>query len=226
MLSSDGAPPRSTAKASLDPKRYRCALMESVTVYCSSSPAIDPHFAETARLVGRELASRDLRLVYGGGSSGLMGEVARACVDAGGRVFGVITSHLANLEVAFDDCEELVVVETMRDRKQIMVEQGDGFLVLPGGLGTYEEFFETLVGRVLSEHDKPIGVINDHGYFDPLVSLIDHGIEQRFIRPAIRRLLTVADEPLTVLDALEADPGHQLSPADLIPPLSATEESE
>ena len=200
--------------------------MESVTVYCSSSPAIDARFAETARLVGRELASRNLRLVSGGGSSGLMGEVARACVEAGGRVLGVITTHLADLEVAFDGCEELLVVETMRDRKQIMVEEGDGFLVLPGGLGTYEEFFETLVGRVLSEHDKPIGVINDHGYFDPLVAMIDHGIEQRFIRPAIRRLLTVSDEPLSVLDALGADPGHKLTQADLIPPLSAREESE
>ncbi len=196
--------------------------MKFLTVYCSSSSAIDPHFAETARLVGRELASRDVALVYGGGSTGLMGEVATACADAGGRIIGVITKHLSKLEVAFERSDELIVVETMRERKAIMAERGDGFLVLPGGLGTYEEFFEVLVGRVLSEHDKPIGVVNDHGYFDPLVAMIDHGIKERFIRPAIERLLTVDGDPLTVLRRMAEDEGHQLTPADLIPPLSGS----
>lgn len=209
----------------MDSKSVPSEAMNAVTVYCSSSPAIDPHFTETARVVGRELAARGQSLVYGGGSSGLMGEVARACVEAGGRVVGVITHHLAELEVAFEGCAELLVVDTMRERKRIMVERGEGFLVLPGGLGTYEEFFETLVGRVLSEHDKPIGVINDHGYFDPLVAMIDHGIEQRFIRPAMRRLLTVDTDPIKVMDALESDQGHGLSQSDLIPPLTRAEGS-
>lgn len=194
--------------------------MKSLTVYCSSSPSIDPHFAETARLIGRELASRGIQLVYGGGSSGLMGEVANACVDAGGSVVGVITEHLSKLEVAFDRCDELTVVETMRRRKAIMAERGDGFLVLPGGLGTYEEFFEVLVGRVLSEHDKPIGVVNDHGYFDPMVAMIEHGIEQRFIRPAIRKLLAIDEDPIAVLDRVQRNDGHELTQAELIPPLS------
>ena len=194
--------------------------MKTLTIYCSSSPAIDPHFAETARRLGRELAARGIALVYGGGSSGLMGEVAEACADAGGRVVGVITEHLSKLEVAFDRCDELMVVDTMRHRKALMAEHGDGFLVLPGGLGTYEEFFEVLVGRVLSEHDKPIGVVNDHGYFDPMIAMIEHGIEQRFIRPAIRKLLAIDADPLVVLDRLQRDEGHGLSQDELIPPLS------
>lgn len=194
--------------------------MKTLTIYCSSSPAIDPHFVETARRLGRELAARGIALVYGGGSSGLMGEVAEACADAGGRVVGVITEHLSKLEVAFDRCDELMVVDTMRHRKALMAEHGDGFLVLPGGLGTYEEFFEVLVGRVLSEHDKPIGVVNDHGYFDPMVAMIEHGIEQRFIRPAIRKLLAIDADPLVVLDRLQRDEGHGLSQDELIPPLS------
>ena len=146
--------------------------MQSVTVYCASSPSIDPHFVETARIVGRLLADRGLTLVYGGGSTGLMGEVARSCADAGGSIVGVITHHLADLEVAFERCTELIRVDTMRERKRIMTERGESFLVLPGGLGTYEEFFETLVGRVLAEHDKPLAIVNDHGYFDPLVAMI------------------------------------------------------
>ena len=194
--------------------------MQFITVYCSSSSSIDPHFVETARLVGRTLAERDLTLVYGGGSTGLMGEVARATADAGGRVVGIITHHLATLEVAYEGCTELVTVETMRERKRLMTERGDGFLILPGGLGTYEEFFETLVGRVLSEHDKPLAIVNDHGYYDPMVAMIEHGIEQRFIRPAMRKLVSVHSDPIAALDDLQADHGHGLTQADLIPPLT------
>ena len=194
--------------------------MQSVTVYCASSPSIDPHFVETARIVGRLLADRGLTLVYGGGSTGLMGEVARSCADAGGSIVGVITHHLADLEVAFERCTELIRVDTMRERKRIMTERGESFLVLPGGLGTYEEFFETLVGRVLAEHDKPLAIVNDHGYFDPLVAMIEHGIEQKFIRPAMRHLITVESDPTSALDALLSDRGHELKQSDLIPPLT------
>lgn len=194
--------------------------MRSITVYCASSPSIDEHFAVAARQVGVLLAERGLRLVYGGGSTGLMGEVARGCVGAGGEVLGIITRHLAELEVAFTDCTELITVDSMRERKRLLVEHGDAFLVLPGGLGTYEELFETLVGRVLAEHQKPMAILNDHGYFDPLVGLIDHGIEQRFVRPAIWRLLAVETDPATALDALFEHRGDDLEQADLIPPLS------
>ncbi|MDA1026119.1 MAG: TIGR00730 family Rossman fold protein [Planctomycetota bacterium] len=194
--------------------------MKSVTIYCSSSASLNSHFTRTAEVVGRELAARGLTLVYG---AGLMGDVARACASAGGEVVGVITHYLAGLEVAFEGCTELITVETMRDRKRIMVERGDAFLVLPGGLGTYEEFFETLVGRVLAEHDKPVGIVNDHGYFDPLLAMIDHGIEQKFIRPAIRQLLSIDRDAIAVLHALAEDRGHGLTQADLIPPLGQLE---
>ncbi len=153
-----------------------------------------------------------------------MGEVARACREEGGEILGVITSHLAALEVAFDGCDDLVVVGSMRERKKIMVDEGDAFVVLPGGLGTYEELFETLVGRVLSEHDKPIAILNDHGYFDPLVSMIDHGIEHRFIRQAAGDLLTVHTDPTEIIDAILSDQGHGHQPSDLIPPLSSPRE--
>ncbi|MBL9147094.1 MAG: TIGR00730 family Rossman fold protein [Phycisphaerae bacterium] len=173
--------------------------MHSITLYCSASTALEPHFALAARRVGAELARRRLTLVYGGGSIGLMGEAARAAKDAGGRVEGIITQQLLDLEQGWDGCDDLVVVPSMRERKRLLEERGDAFLVLPGGLGTFEEFFEILVARYLNNHGKPIGVVNDHGYYDPLVALIEHGIEHKFIRPSIRDLLTIGPDALEVL---------------------------
>lgn len=193
--------------------------MRSITVYCASSTSLDPHFSVSARSLGRALAERDLTLVYGGGSTGLMGEVARAVHASGGRIEGIITEYLRDREVAFVACDELVVVESMRERKKIMSDRADAFIVLPGGLGTYEEFFEVLVGRVLIEHNKPIGIVNDHGYFDPLVALIEHGIEQSFIRPAVRDLMVVGEDPIEVLDALAVREGQVFDPTTLMPPL-------
>ena len=176
--------------------------MRAVTVYCASSTALEPHFASAARTVGAELARRGLALVYGGGSIGLMGEVARATKAAGGRVEGVITRQLLDLEQGWDGCDEMVVVASMRERKRLLEERGDAFLVLPGGLGTYEEFFEILVGRYLANHRKPIGVVNDRGYYDPMMAMIDHGIEHRFIRPAVRDLLHFHGDPIDAIEAL------------------------
>lgn len=194
--------------------------MRSITVYCASSSSLDPHFTQSAQTLGRALAHRSIALVYGGGSTGLMGEVARAVHDAGGRIEGIITEYLKDREVAFDACDELVVVKSMRERKKIMSDRADAFVMLPGGLGTYEEFFEALVGRVLIEHNKPIGIVNDHGYFDPLIAMIDHGIEQSFIRPAVRDLIVVGIDPIEVLDALEAEEGRVFDPTTLMPPLA------
>lgn len=174
--------------------------MNAITVYCSSSTHLDPQFHDPARVVGAEIARRGLTLVYGGGSVGLMGEIARSARSEGGRVVGVITERLMEAELGDEACDELIVVETMRRRKQIMAERGDAFVILPGGIGTYEEFFEILVGRQLGEHDGPIGVINSHGYFNPLIALVEHGIEHRFIKQAIYELFTIDPEPLTVLE--------------------------
>ncbi|MFO0895164.1 MAG: TIGR00730 family Rossman fold protein [Phycisphaerales bacterium] len=172
----------------------------AITVYCASSPHIEPHFRTAAERLGRALGERRLTLVYGGGRIGLMGVVARAVREAGGRVEGIITRKLLGLEQGWDQCDELVVVDTMRERKRILAERGAAFVVLPGGLGTYEEFFEILVGRQIGDHHKPIGIVNDHGYYDPLLTLIDHGVEHRFVKQAVRDLLHVAGDPARVLE--------------------------
>lgn len=176
--------------------------MPAITVYCSSSTHLDADFHAPAVTVGTELARRGITLVFGGGCVGLMGEIARACREAGGEVVGVITKRLLDKEVADQDCDELVVVETMRERKRLLAERGDAFLVLPGGIGTYEEFFEILVGRQLGEHDKPIGIVNSRGYFNPLISMVEHGIDHRFIKPALRALFYIHPEPVPVIDWL------------------------
>ena len=200
--------------------------MQSLTVYCASSTALDPHFSLSARQLGEGLAREGISLVYGGGSTGLMGEVATATKDAGGTVVGIITEYLKDREVAFPRCDELVVVKTMRERKMRMAERGDGFMVLPGGLGTYEEFFEVLVGRVLDEHRKPIGIVNDHGYFDPLLAMIEHGINEKFIRAAVRKLMAIDTDSIRVLEQLMAFEPVELDAGELIPPLSGNGDSQ
>jgi hypothetical protein len=132
-----------------------------------------------------------------------MGEAARACKAAGGRVEGIITRKFLDLEQGWDGCDELVVVETMRERKRLLVERADGFLVLPGGLGTYEEFFETLVGRQIGDHAKPIAVLDDHSYYLPLKALIDHAVKERFVREAVWEILRFGTELEPLLDWLE-----------------------
>ncbi|MCI0631218.1 MAG: TIGR00730 family Rossman fold protein [Phycisphaerales bacterium] len=176
--------------------------MKSITVYCSSSTNLNDEFHAPALTVGTELARRGVTLVYGGGCVGLMGEISRAARGNGGRVVGIITRRLFDDERADQACDELIVVDTMRERKQLLADRGDGFLVLPGGVGTYEEFFEILVGRQLGEHAKPIGVVNSHGYYNPLIAMIEHGIERRFISDAIKEQFYIHPEPLTVIDWL------------------------
>lgn len=192
-------------------------MLRTLTVYCASSINLKPHFVDLARRVGEVLAERRIDLVYGGGGIGLMGAMAKAMHARGGRVTGVITRHLLDHEQGWDGCDELLVVDTMRERKRLLVERGDAFLVLPGGLGTYEEFFETLVGRQLREHDKPIGIVNERGYFDPLVAMIDHGIAERFIKPAVRELYRIDPDPIVVLDWLATAPPVEIDPQRFLP---------
>lgn len=181
--------------------------MKRITVYCSSSTSLDPKFFSAATELGRVMATRGIELVYGGGSLGLMGEIARTMKKGGGRVRGIITKRLLALEQGFEGCDELVVVDTMSERKRLMAQHGEAFIALPGGLGTFEEFFEVLVQRQVGEHRKPIGLVNLGGYYDPLITLIDHGIEHRFIKPAVHDLLHVHEKPEDVLDGvLKATP--------------------
>ena len=185
--------------------------MKSVTVYCSSSGALEPHFTQGARDLGHALADRGIALVYGGGSIGLMGECARAAKERGGRVIGIITTKLMDLEQGWSGCDEFVVVDTMQQRRRILMDRADGYVVLPGGLGTYEEFFEVLVARQLGDHHKPIAIVNHDGYYDPLVAMIEHGIEHRFVRPAVRGVLSVVNTGTEAIDALLA---HEPTPHD------------
>ena len=136
-----------------------------------------------AKTVGRALAHRGVGLVYGGGRVGLMGIVADAVLESGGRAIGVIPEPLATKEIAHDGLTELHVVADMHERKALMARRSSAFLTLPGGIGTFEEFFETLSWAALGLHQKPMGVLNVAGYFDPLLALLDHAVAERFVRP-------------------------------------------
>ena len=190
--------------------------LRSLCVYCGSSSAVDARYRDAAVRLGATLARQRIALVYGGGRVGLMGLLADACLQAGGSVVGVIPEFLRRAEVGHGAVTELVVVDTMHERKRTMFERADGFVILPGGLGTLEEMFEVLTWKQLGLHDKPIVVVDVAGYWQPLAALIDHMIGENFARPEARALLTVVDDVEQVLPALEraapplvaADPGR------------------
>lgn len=195
---------------------YPVPQLGSVAVYCSASSAVESHFAEAARTIGRALGASGLQLVFGAGAAGLMGETAKACKAAGGRVFGITTEKLNALEGVSDACDEVEIVAEMPVRRSRMMELADGFVILPGGLGTYEEFFEVLVGRQLGDHPKPIVVVNDHHYYDPMIAMIEHGIEHKFIAPAIRDALIVVDDAADALPALLTHQARRHDPAEFL----------
>ena len=178
--------------------------LKSVCVFCGSASGTNPVYAETARELGRELAARNLALVYGGGRVGLMGEVASAALAAGGTVVGVIPHALALKEIAQEDCTELVVVDTMHERKALMADRSDAFVALPGGFGTCDELFEILTWAQLGIHNRPVAVLNVNGFFTPLLAWLDHIVTEGLLRPKHRGLLLVADAVPDLLDALAA----------------------
>ncbi len=173
-------------------------------VYCGSSNGVRPIYLAVAQALGAELVRRGIGLVYGGGSLGMMGAVARAVLERGGEVVGIIPAPLAPKEISGPPLGELEVVDSMHARKARMAELADGFIALPGGFGTLEELFETITWAQLGIHNKPIGLLNPAGYFDPLCRLVDHAVEQGFIRPEYRDLWVVDREPGRLLDRLEA----------------------
>lgn len=175
-----------------------------VCVFCGSSIGARTIYADASRRVGRALVDRGLGLVYGGGRVGLMGIVADAVLQAGGRVVGIIPRSLATKELAHDGISELIVVPGMHERKAVMAERSDSFLMLPGGIGTFEEFFEVWTWAALGLHSKPIGLLNVDGYFDPLIHLLDHAVTEQFVRVDDMRLLVVADDPEVVVDRLSS----------------------
>ena len=153
----------------------------SVCVYCGSRDGALPIYAHVAREVGQWIGSHNGQLVYGGGNNGLMGLVAQATADAGGRVVGIIPKALQPKENTRTACNELHVVDTMHERKRMMAERADVFLALPGGIGTFEEFFEVWTWRQLGYHDKPIGLLNTQGYYDGLLSFAKSSVDQGFL---------------------------------------------
>ncbi len=179
----------------------------SVAVYCGSRSGLDPAWAEQARIVGRWIALHGGRLVYGGGHNGLMGILADAALEAGGQVLGVIPQALVDKEYAHRGCTELLIVQTMHERKRIMAEQADAFLALPGGIGTLEEFFEVWTWRQLGYHDKPVGLLNHKGHYDGLLQFMAHTVAQEFMGPWQMSLIEVGDQPESLLRSLVQSAG-------------------
>jgi uncharacterized protein (TIGR00730 family) len=171
-------------------------------VFSGSSPGARPSYTETATALGREVATRGMRLVYGGASVGLMGAVADAALAAGGEVVGVIPQHLVDREVAHDGLTELRVTGSMHERKALMADLADGFVALPGGLGTLEELAEILTWSQLGLQSKPCGLLDVEGFFDPLLAFLDHTVTERFVSTEHRALVLAADRPDALLDLL------------------------
>ena len=169
------------------------ATLKQVCVYCGSGAGEDPAYAESARTLGRALAQARIRLVYGGGSVGLMGIIARTVLDAGGEVTGIIPRFLENRERVFPDVSELIVTEDMHARKMAMFDRADAFVALPGGIGTLEEFVEQLTWAQLGQHQKPVLLANIAGFWQPLIDLLDHMRAEHFIRDGMEIAPLVTD---------------------------------
>lgn len=180
--------------------------IRSVCVYCGSSGRGPASHHEAARRLGATLAENGIRLVFGGGHIGLMGVAADAALACGGEVVGIIPDFLEDLELAHNGCTELIVTDSMHSRKQKMAELADGFAVLPGGLGTLDETFEIITWKQLQLHDKPIVLVNVHGYWTPLRAMLEQLTQNRYMRPEQQSLFRVVDTVDEVLPTLRAAP--------------------
>ena len=186
-------------------------MIQSVTVYCSSSDHVAPVHRDAATALGRAIASEGWSIVYGGGRGGLMGLLADSAHAAGGRVVGITPQMFIDGGHHREGCHEFIVADSMRHRKTILEQRGDAFIALPGGLGTYDELLEVICNKSLGLHRKPIVLVNVEGFFVPLLNLIEHGIEHRFITPSKRELYFVAngvEETLAYLKGATARRQH------------------
>jgi uncharacterized protein (TIGR00730 family) len=177
--------------------------MRKICVFCGSSVGRRDEYLNAAARFGRELAARQMTLIYGGGRTGMMGAIADAALEGGGEVIGVIPQALATRELKHTGLSALHVVSSMHERKALMADLADAFVALPGGLGTFEELSEILTWSQLGLHDKPCGVLNVAGFYDPFLALLDHATEERFIRETDRALLLHSDDAETLLFKLE-----------------------
>lgn len=184
--------------------------MEALCVYCGSKNGRQSVYREAARTFGRRMAERNITLVFGAAGIGMMGTVANAVLEAGGRAIGIVPEDLTRQEIPHRDLTELHIVASMHERKAMMEQRADGFTALPGGLGTLEEISEILTWAQLGFHEKPCGLLNVQGYFDPLIDYLDHAVQEGFIEPPHRNLLLVEDDPERLLDRLEH---HRTTPS-------------
>lgn len=178
--------------------------LRTVCVFCAASPGIDPIYCDRAAAMGRFLAESGRRLVYGGGRTGLMGALADSALAAGGEVVGIMPRHLVDREVAHTGLTELIVVVSMHERKALLSELSDGFLAMPGGLGTLEELFEVWTWGQLGLHRKPYGLFEVSGFFAPLLTFLDHAVTEGFIKAEYRELLVVESDPQALIGRMEA----------------------
>jgi uncharacterized protein (TIGR00730 family) len=179
--------------------------LQNICVYCGSGPGRNPAYAEAARELGRSLAAARIGLVYGGGSLGLMGEIARSVLDHGGHVTGIIPGFLSEREQMLVEAQELIVVDDMHQRKQLMFVKSDAFVALPGGLGTLEEFVEQLTWSQLGRHRRPIVLVNIEGFWNPLLAQFESMMEEGFIRPGLDLNLLVVDRVDEIIPAIERE---------------------
>lgn len=188
--------------------------IHSLAVFCGSRVGVNPAYAQAARLLGCGLGKAGIRLVFGGGKIGIMGVVADAVLDSGGTVLGVIPEFLTQWEVAHQGVTEMVITDSMHTRKRRLYEESDAFLIMPGGLGTFDEAFEIITWRQLRLHDKPILLCNVAGSIEPFVAVIEHAIHHGFADPACRNLFEVIEGVPAVLERLKTLPAGKGGPGE------------
>ena len=184
--------------------------MKKICIFCGSSMGFDPVYREKAAELGHAMADLDCELLYGGGSVGLMKIIADVMMDRKCKVIGTITSHLMDMEVGYNDIDELIVVDSMAERKKLLEDMADGFIAMPGGLGTMDEFFEAFVLSQLRVFDKPVALYNVNGFYDDIIRFIDHAAKEGFIRKEHAYNLIVSDDPKELLEQME-----QFQPTDV-----------
>jgi len=178
--------------------------LKRISVFCGSSPGRDKDYSIAAKKLGQALVRRDLGLVFGGGAVGLMGVIARTVLEKGGEVVGVIPEAMVKKEVALKEVPDLRIVGSMHERKALIAELSDGFIAMPGGLGTVEEIFEALTWTQLGIHIKPCGFFNIHNYFDHLLKFLDHMSDQHFVNEKHREMILIDNDPEILLNKLNS----------------------
>lgn len=190
--------------------------IKNICVFCGSSPGSSPEYLQAAVELGTALVNRDIGLVYGGANVGTMGKLASTVLQGGGEVIGVIPEGLVKKEVAYQELQDLRVVQSMHERKSLMYELSDGFISLPGGLGTFEEFFEALAWSQLGLHAKPSAILNVNNYYGRLLDFLDHAVDQAFMQVEHRDMLLVHETSSDLLDLIERYEAPDIDKADWI----------